>query len=186
MAAGWFREQPETAVLRFDDRAQVQRTCTQQNGDDHEADGNFVRDHLRGGAQRGKERVFRIRRPASHDDAVHAERRDRKDVKNADIDISNHPAGTDRDHRPRGQRQDAGHERRQQEDALVGARRDHRFLQHELEEVGERLKQTPWADHVRSAPDLHRRPDLAVGIEHVGGQNEQTDEQQQALPGHDH
>ena len=76
-------------------------------------------------------------------------------------------------------------ERRQQEDALVGAGRNDRLLQHEFEQVGEGLEQAPGPDHVRAAPDLHRRPDFPVGIKHVGDGNKQDDEQQHALGHHD-
>ena len=54
-------------------------------------------------------------------------------------------------------------QRRQQEDDLVGAGRDDRFLEHEFEKVGEGLQQAVGAHDVGPAPHLHRRPDLAVG-----------------------
>ena len=54
-------------------------------------------------------------------------------------------------------------QRRQQEHALVGAGRDDRLLQHELQQVGEGLQQAEGTDHVGAAAHLHRRPDLAVG-----------------------
>ena len=47
---------------------------------------------------------------------------------------------------------------------LLARRRDHRLLQHELQEIGEGLEQAERADHVRAAAQLHGRPDLAVGI----------------------
>ena len=136
----------------------------EQHGDDDEADRDFVGHHLRRRAQRREERIFRVRRPARHDDAVDHQRGDREDVEDADIDVGDHPAGIDRDHRPGGERQHAGDQRRQQEHALVGAGRDDRLLEHELEQVGEGLQQPPGPDHVRAAPHLHRRPDLAVGV----------------------
>ena len=86
----------------------------------------------------------------------------------------------DRDHRPGGERQHAGDQRRQQEHALVGAGRNDRLLEHEFQQVGEGLQQAPRADHVRAAPDLHRRPDLAVGEQHVGDRDQQDDQQQHA------
>ena len=74
---------------------------------------------------------------------------------------------------------------RKQEQALVRARRDHRLLEHELEKVGEGLQQPPWPDDVRTAAHLHRRPDLAVGVERIGDVDEERDEEQQALPDND-
>ena len=73
-------EDAERGVLRHDDPRQVQGAGAQQHADDDEADGDLVGDHLRRRAQRAEERVFRVRGPAAHDDAVDAERRDREDV----------------------------------------------------------------------------------------------------------
>ena len=40
-------------------------------------------------------------------------------------------------------------------------------------------------DHVGAAPDLHRRPDLAVGEEHIGDRDQQDHEHQDAFRDHD-
>ena len=172
-------------VLRLDHGRQIQRARAQQHGDDDEADRDFVTHHLRRRAQRRQERIFRVRRPAGHDDAVDRQRRDREDVEHADIDVGDHPAEIHRDHGPGRERQHAAHQRRQQEHALVGAGGNDRLLQHELQKVGEGLEQAPGADHVGSAPDLHRRPDLAVGQQDVGDRDQQHHEQQHALRDHD-
>ena len=74
-----------------------------------------------------------------------------------------------------------GDQRREQEHDLVGAGRDHRLLEHELQQVGEALQQAERADDVGAAAHLHGRPDLAVGEQDVGGEDQQRDEQQQAL-----
>jgi hypothetical protein len=172
-------------VLRLDDRREIERADAEQHGDDHEADRDLVGDHLRRRAQRAEERVLRVRSPTAHDDAVHAERGDREDVEDADIDVGDRPAFRDRDHRPGRQREHAGDQRRQQEHALVGARRDDRLLEDELQQVGEALQQAEGADHVRAAAQLHRRPDLAVGEQDEGDEDQQADQQQQALAGDD-
>ena len=82
-------------------------------------------------------------------------------------------------------RQHGRDQRRQQEDALVGARRDDRLLEDEFQKVGERLQQPPRTDDVRAAAQLHRRPDLAVGIEDVGDEDQQHDDQHDRLQEHD-
>ena len=176
---------PRRGILRFHDGRQVQGSGAHEHGHDHEADGDLVGDHLGRRAERAEERVLRVRGPAAHDDAVDAERRDREDVEDAHIDVGDGPAGIERNDRPGCQRQGAHHQRRQQEHALVGRRRDDRLLQHELEQVGEGLEQAPGADHVRAAAKLHRRPDLAVGIERIGDEDEESDEHEQALAQHD-
>ena len=87
----------------------------------------------------------------------------------------------DRDHRPGRERQHRRDQRRQQEHALVGAGRDDRLLEHELQQVGEGLQQAQRADDVGAAAQLHRRPDLAVGVEDVGDEDQQHDEQHDRL-----
>ncbi len=172
-------------LLRIDHARQVQRAGAEQHRDDDEADRDLVAHHLRGRAQRGEERIFRVRRPAGHDDAVDRQRRDREDVEHADIDVGDHPAEIHRDHGPGGEREHAGHQGRKDKHALVGAGRNDRLLQHELQQVGEGLEQAPWPDHVGTAPDLHRRPDLAVGEQDVGDRDQEHDQQQHALRDHD-
>ena len=72
-------------------------------------------------------------------------------------------------------------QRREHEHALVGARRDDRLLEDELEEVGEGLQHAPRADDVRPAPDLDRAPDLALGVDQHRGGQQHEDQQQQAF-----
>ena len=71
--------------------------------------------------------------------------------------------------------------RRQQEHRLVGPRRDDDLLDDVLQEVGEALQQPPRPDHVRPAPQLHRRPDLAVGVHQEREADEHDDDHRQAL-----
>ena len=160
----------------------------QQHGDDDEADRDLVGHHLRGRAQRAEERVLRVRRPAAHDDAVDAERGDGEQIEHADVEVGDHPAApavlVERDHRPGRQRQHRGHQRRQQEHALVGAGRDQRLLEHELQQVGERLQQAERPHHVGAAAQLHRRPHLAVHQQQEGDDDEQGDQQHHALEHH--
>ena len=52
--------------------------------------------------------------------------------------------------------------------ALSAPAGHHDLLDDVLEEVGEALQQAEGADHVGPAPQLHRRPDLAVGVEQEG------------------
>ena len=133
----------EPVVLRQHDVGEVERADAEQHGDDDEADRDLVGHHLRGRAQRAEERIFRVRRPAAHDDAVDLERGDGEDVEDADIDVGDRPARVDRDHRPGRDRQHRRDQRRQQEHALVGAGRDDRLLEDELQQVGEGLQQAP-------------------------------------------
>ena len=63
------------------------------------------------------------------------------------------------------------------EDALVGAVGDDDFLEDEFQEVGKGLEQPERADHIGAAAHLHGGPDLAVGIDEKGDDDQQRDEQ---------
>src|SRR3546814_3188083 len=55
----------------------------------------------------------------------------------ADIDVGDHPVLVERDHRPGSKGERHRHQRGEQEDALVGAGRNDRLLEDELQKVGE-------------------------------------------------
>ena len=155
----------DIALLRHDDLGQVEGAGVEHDADQHEADRHFIADHLRRGAERGEEGIFGVGRPAGDDHAVNAKRARREDVEQADIDVGQHHADVERHHRPDDQRHGEGDDRRDQEQPLVGARRDDGFLEEDLEAVGEALQQAPRPDHVRPAAKRDRRPDLALGID---------------------
>ena len=158
------------------------RLPTHSSTRDHdEAHRDFVAHHLRRAAHRAEEGVFRIRRPAGDDDAIDAERADREQIENADIDVGDRPAVVHRDHRPGDHRQGERQHRRHQEQQPVGARRDDRLLHQHLQRVGERLQQAERPDHVRAFAQLHRRQDLALGIGQVGDADQQRHQQRQRL-----
>jgi hypothetical protein len=85
----------------------------------------------------------------------------------------------DRDHRPGASASTQVTSGASRNTTLVGARRNDRLLEDELQQVGEGLQQAEGADHVGAAAQLHRRPDLAVGEQDVGDEDQQRDEQQQ-------
>jgi hypothetical protein len=63
--------------------------------------------------------------------------------------------GPERDHREGQERRGHRDDRRQDEDQLVGRRRDDVLLQRQLDAVGEALQQALRPDPVRSDPVLH-------------------------------
>ena len=126
-----------------DDLREIERAGVEHDGDQHEADRDFVAHHLRGRAKRREEGIFGVGRPAGDDHAVNAERARREDVEQADIDVGEHHARLERDHRPDDQRDGEGDDRRDQEQALVRAGRDDGLLEEDLQAVGEALQQAP-------------------------------------------
>jgi hypothetical protein len=103
-----------------------------------------------------------------------------KTIEDADIDVGDHPAFIDRDHRPGGSASDTATSGASR-NTLVGARWNHRLLEDELQKVGKGLQQAPRANHVRTAAQLHGSPDLAVGVEDVGDEQQQSHQHQQRL-----
>ena len=126
---------------------------------------DLVADHLRGRAKRRIEGIFGVGRPAGDDHAVDAQRGDGEQVEQADIDVGEHHSRPERNHRPADQGHREGEDRGDDEQAAIGARRDDRLLEEDLEAVGEALQQAERPDHVGPAAKRHRRPDLAVGID---------------------
>ena len=132
-----------------------------QHDDEREAHRDFVADHLRRGAQRAEERVLRVRRPAGDNHAVHLDRGDRHHEQQAGVDVGERHFGPERNHRPGGQRRHDGHDRAEEEQALVRHRREDDFLDQQLERVGDRLQQAHRADAVRARADLGPADGLA-------------------------
>ena len=67
-----------------------------------------------------------------------------------------------RNHRENDECRNQRNDRSQREDPAVGAIRNDVFLQHQLEAVGDRLKQALRTNAHRSEPDLHERDDFAL------------------------
>ena len=92
----------------------------------------------------------------------------------------------ERNHRPGDQGDREGDDRRDQEQAAIGRGGDDGLLEEDLEPVGEALQQAERADHVGPAPQRHRRPDLAVGIDdHRHRQHQRQRDQQDQDQGGD-
>ena len=65
---------PEPTSLLLDNETQVHGSRKQDHRNDHKADRDLITDHLSSRAQTAQERIFRVRSPTAHDDAVNAER----------------------------------------------------------------------------------------------------------------
>ena len=173
---------PKRVSCARDDVGQVQRAGAQQHGDDDEADRDFVGHHLRRRAQRRQERIFRVRRPAGHDDAVDAERRDGEEIEDADVDVGDRPAVGDRDHRPGGERQ--------HRPMTSGARRNTPLLAPAgmIGSLRMNLRKSAKGCSTPQGPTTFgprrsctARPDLALGVDQHRGREQDADQQQQAL-----
>ena len=134
----------------------------------HEAHRDLVAHHLRRGAQRAEEGVLRVRGPAGDDHAVDLDRGDRHQEQQAGVDVGQRDVGAERNHRPGGQRRHDGHDRAEEEQALVGRRREDDFLEQQLDRVGDRLQQAERADAVGAGADLRPADRLALPQRQVG------------------
>ena len=168
-------------VLRFDDLHHAQRARRHDEAHQRHRHGDFVADELRRRPQAREQRELAVRRPSAEDDAVHADRRDRDDVEQPDVDVGDvqRDIATEkmngRAERDHGKRNERGHHhdnRCSREHPLVGARRRDVFLEDQLDRVGNRLKAPVRANAHRSETHLHPRDDLALEEDHVGHPDE--------------
>ena len=166
------QRQPEpvqqAALLGLHDVAQVQAAAGHQHADQREAHGDFIGDDLRGGTHRAEKGVFGIGRPAGDDHAVHAHRGQRQDVEQAGVDVGQHQAVGERNHRPGRQGRRDGQHRGEHEQEAVGIGRDDDFLHQQLQGIGDRLQPAARPDAVRPDAHLHVADDLALGKGQVG------------------
>ncbi len=173
-------EKPKARVLRAHDVGEVQRSGAEQHGDDHEADRDFVGDHLRRRAQRRQERIFRVRRPAGHDDAVDAERGDRKKVEDADVDVADDPAVVDGNDRPGRDDETTPTNGASTNTPLLAPAGMIGSLRMNFRKSAKGCS-TPQGPTTFGPRRDGRRPDLALAIDQHRRRQQHADEQQQAL-----
>ena len=150
-----------------------ERPRHQEHGDQGEPHRDLVRDELRGRAQASEQRVLVVRSPAPQDDPVDADRRDREEKQEPDVDVRRDPErGPDSPHayrRPEGddgegrERRNHGEDRREEVHRLFRLRRRDVFLRHEFHEVGDALKDALRADPVGSEARLHEAHEPPLG-----------------------
>ena len=172
------KDEPVARVeLRVDDAHHAQRAGGHDQADQRHRDRDLVADELRRRAQARKQRELAVRRPAAQDDAVHADRRDRHDVEQADVHIRDPqrhvPAkqmhdGPERDDRERNQRRHHDDDGRGGKHPFVGARGRDVFLQQQLHRVCNGLKSPVRADAHGPKTHLHPRDHLALEQHHIG------------------
>ena len=78
-------EAEEQFSLELGDLRQVDRTVDHQQADQGEPHGDFVADHLGGGAEAAEHAVLVVRRPTCENDAVHREADDSQEPEDAEV-----------------------------------------------------------------------------------------------------
>ena len=115
--------------------------------------------------------------PPAKDDSVDANRGDRHDVEQADVDVSDvqlDVAAEQMNVRPKwndGESNERRHhhdDRRGREHPLIGARRGDVFLEDQLDGIRDRLEHAVRSHAHRTQTHLHPRDDLALEQHHVG------------------
>ena len=69
-----------TVGLALDDGVKVERAVHQDDAEDGQAEGDFIGDHVGGGAQAAEEGIFVVTGPAADDDAIDGQGEDSQDV----------------------------------------------------------------------------------------------------------
>ena len=157
-------EAKHMALLPCNDAAHVKCARPQNNADQDKTNGDFIGNHLRGGAHRGIEGIFGVGCPTRNHDAVDAQTADSEDVEQTDIDIRKHDAIAKGNNRPGHQRHSEGDDRRDQEQAPVRRAWNDRFLQEHLQTVGEGLQNSEGTDYVWTTTQRKGSPKLAFAI----------------------
>ena len=78
---------PERVGLRRDDLRERERPGHDHDPEHGERERDLVRHELRARPHRAEQCVLRVRRPAADDEPVHAERADREDEDERDVDV---------------------------------------------------------------------------------------------------
>src|SRR4051794_2943334 len=190
------QDQPEPpGVLRSNDLAGRHRPGVEEHGHQSQAHRDLIGDHLGARAQTSEQGVRRAAGPTTQHDAVDADRGDRHHEQHRDRHVRQLERRSDvaegdrhlrpeRDHRERHERRDHRDHRGEQEDRLVGSRRDDVFLERELHAVGEALEQTERPVHVRPDAVLHPRHDTTLEPDVEQRQHHQDHEDQHGLQQH--
>ena len=182
------------ARLVEDDLAQRERPGHHDHGGERETIRQLVADHLRRRAQRAEQRVLAVGRPARQHDAVHAHRGDGEDHQYRDVDVGHLQRnrlvqqteegrfGAERNDGKRGKRRAGRNHRCDDEEQRVGRLRPELLLEHQLDDVRERLQQALEADPVRPFAVLDIRADLALHPHHEGCRQHQHVEDDEDQP----
>ena len=168
-------------VLAQHDVGHVQRAGRHQHDHEAETHRDFVGHHLGRGAQRTQEGVLRVRSPAGDDHAIDFERGDGHQEQQAGVDVGQRDFRAKRDHGPCGKSRHDGHDRTQEEQALVGRRRDDDLLEDQLDRVSDGLQQATWAGAVGARTNLRPGNRLALPQGQISHATEQRQHQRHDL-----
>ena len=83
------KSKPRVLAATSTSSREAQRVRDHQDADDRQRQAEFIADHLRRRSHGAHQRILRIRSPAAQHDAVHTQRRDRENEKQADAEIRN-------------------------------------------------------------------------------------------------
>src|SRR3569832_1082200 len=201
----------QEAGLEVVDRAGLQRAVDEKRPQHRHAHRNLIQHHLRAGAQAAHHGPLVVRGPAGQRRPVHRQRGDGEVEQQADVqvrDLQRHrlvaggarlqqlpPAQrrAERDDGGHDQGRCHGHDRRPHEQELVRHGRHEVLLEHELQRVGQEVRDAPGLEGtdvraVRSQPVLHHRrlPALQPGQDRRHRHQEAQDhEQDLGHPGQD-
>ena len=158
----------DVAFLGRDDCISRERADDHDDGKHGNNERQLVADHLRDRAHRAQHREFIVASPAGHENAELGRRSDGEEKQDAAIDrerrhvpaVGNDAEGQDR----RG----GNHDRRDEMDDLIGAKRDDVFLDQELDAVRQRLEKPERADAIWPVTVLDARENLPLEDGHEG------------------
>ena len=155
-------EVSDTTLLRRYDVLEVQASHLDDDGKDDDGRRDLVAHHLRRRAHAAIERVFVVRGPAGHQNADRAERSDRDDVQNTDIQVGDNEPVRPRQHGKGRERAHDDEKRCELEEKAIRSIRDDVFFEEKLHPIGKALQDAVPADPHRTETILDVGRDLTL------------------------
>ena len=174
------RKEEPAVGLTLDDLGNLHRAGENDHRHDSQPDRKLVADHLRAASHRADQRVLVVARPASQQDSDDADRRNRHQEEDADVEVEHLEPFAERQATESEHRGDDDDERRQIEQEAVDVIDRNQLLDQHLDHIGHALHRTVGPYPVRPQSALEKGADLALDVNQR--QRDDRIEQQQAQP----
>ncbi len=152
----------DIAFLRRDDRVGRKRADDHDDRQHGNNERQLIADHLGDRAHRAQHGKFVVAPPAGHENAEFRGGADGEEKQDAAINREGRHVPAVGNNAKRQNRRRRDHDRRDEMDDLVGAKRDDVFLDEQLDAVGQRLEKPERADAVRSVAVLDARENFPL------------------------
>ena len=149
-------------LLEQHDALQVHRAREEHDAEQRQHDRDLVAHEHGDDAHRAEERVLVVGAVPGHEHGQRTERRRREQEQHTDVEVRERHVASPRQHRHQPDAGHGEHDRRQREDQAGRGGRLQHFLLHQLDRVGDGLKQAERPEAVRAETRLHAADDAPL------------------------